>query len=68
MSLNTAPSTPHKVLLPDDFQFSASSLQDFVDCPSRFYLRSIRGLRYPAPESEPLTQPNWSAYPAAIAA
>lgn len=40
--------------LPEDFQFSASSLQDFVDCPRRFYLRYIRQLRFPAPLSEPL--------------
>ncbi len=40
--------------LPDDFQFSQSSLQDFVDCPRRFYLKYIRQLRYPAPESAPL--------------
>ncbi|MCC6801709.1 MAG: PD-(D/E)XK nuclease family protein [Anaerolineae bacterium] len=40
--------------LPDDFQFSASSLQDFVDCPRRFYLRCVRQLVYPAAEAEPL--------------
>lgn len=42
------------MILPDDFQFSASNLQDFVDCPRRFYLRYVRGLRYPAAEAEPL--------------
>jgi len=36
------------------FQFSQSSLQDFVDCPRRFFLRYVRGLQWPAPESEPL--------------
>lgn len=41
-------------LLPEEFQFSPSALQDFVDCPARFYLRHIRRLRYPAPESAPL--------------
>ena len=40
--------------LPDEFQFSQSSLQDFVDCPRRFYLKYIRQLHYPAPESDPL--------------
>jgi RecB family exonuclease len=39
------------MLLPENFRFSQSSLQDFVDCPRRFYLRYIRQLRYPAPES-----------------
>lgn len=42
------------MMLPDDFQFSASSLQDFVDCPRRFYLRYVRQLVYPAAEAEPL--------------
>ncbi len=42
--------------LPDDFLFSQSSLQDYADCPLRFYLRWIKGLRYPAPESEPMRE------------
>jgi hypothetical protein len=42
------------VILPNDFQFSAPSLQDFADCPRRFYLRYVEELRYPAPESSPL--------------
>ena len=42
------------MILPDDFQFSASSLQDIIDCPRRFYLRYVRQLRYPAAEAEPL--------------
>jgi hypothetical protein len=36
------------VNLPDDFQYSASCLQDFVDCPRRFYLRYGMGLAWPA--------------------
>lgn len=40
--------------LPADFQFSQSSLQDFADCPRRFYLKYIVGLQYPAPPSAPL--------------
>ncbi len=40
--------------LPDSFQFSQSALQDYADCPLRFYLRTIKGQRYPAPDSEPL--------------
>ncbi len=39
--------------LPSDFQFSQSSLQDYVDCPWRFYLRYVRGLSWPAIEAEP---------------
>jgi CRISPR/Cas system-associated exonuclease Cas4 (RecB family) len=39
--------------LPTDFQFSQSSLQDYVDCPRRFYLRFIRRLAWPAVEAEP---------------
>ncbi len=48
--------TSLSALLPDDFQFSQSALQDFADCPRRFYLRYVRQLRYPAPESEPLRE------------
>jgi hypothetical protein len=39
--------------LPDDFQFSQSSLQDYVDCPWRFYLRYVRQLAWPAIVAEP---------------
>jgi hypothetical protein len=42
------------MMLPNNFQFSHAALQDFVDCPRRFYLRYVRQLRYPAPESDPL--------------
>jgi hypothetical protein len=44
------------MILPDNFQFSHAAIQDFVDCPRRFYLRYIRQLRYPAPESDPLRE------------
>lgn len=39
--------------LPSDFQFSQSSLQDYVDCPWRFYLRYVRRLAWPAIVAEP---------------
>jgi len=39
--------------LPVDFQFSQSSLQDYVDCSRRFQLRYIRRLRWPAIEMLP---------------
>ncbi len=39
--------------LPDDFTFSQSSLQDYVDCARRFQLRYMQRLRWPAVESEP---------------
>ncbi len=39
-----------------DFQFSQASLQDFVDCRRRFYLRYIRQLAWPAPQSEPILE------------
>jgi CRISPR/Cas system-associated exonuclease Cas4 (RecB family) len=39
--------------LPTDFQFSQSSLQDYVDCPRRFYLLHVRRLAWPAVEAEP---------------
>ncbi|MFW5713489.1 MAG: RecB family exonuclease [Brevefilum sp.] len=34
--------------LPDDFYFSQSNLQDYVDCPYRFYLRYYLRLKWPA--------------------
>ncbi len=40
--------------LPEDFQFSQASLQDFVDCPRRFQLRYLMELRWPAAEAEPI--------------
>lgn len=39
--------------LPDDFVFSQSALQDYVDCPRRFELRYLREVRWPALETEP---------------
>lgn len=39
--------------LPDGFQFSQSSLQDFVDCPRRFQLRHLWRLAWPALETQP---------------
>ena len=39
--------------LPDDFVFSQSSLQDFVDCARRFELRCIEKMRYPSLEANP---------------
>jgi len=39
--------------LPDDFVFSQSSLQDYVDCARRFQLRYIEKMRYPSLEAEP---------------
>jgi CRISPR/Cas system-associated exonuclease Cas4 (RecB family) len=40
--------------LPNTFQFSQSSLQDFDTCPRRFKLRYLDKLRWPAVESEPV--------------
>ena len=37
----------------ENFEFSQSSLQDFVDCPRRFQLRYIRRLAWPALPAEP---------------
>lgn len=41
------------MVLPSDFQFSQSSLQDYVECPWRFYLRHVRRLAWPAIAAEP---------------
>jgi hypothetical protein len=39
--------------LPSEFQFSQGSLQDYVDCAWRFYLRYMRQLAWPAIVAEP---------------
>jgi hypothetical protein len=44
------------MLLPPNFIFSQSSLQDFVDCRRRFYLRYLLKLRWPAVQSEPVLE------------
>jgi CRISPR/Cas system-associated exonuclease Cas4 (RecB family) len=36
--------------------YSAASLQDYVDCSRRFYLRHVRKLAWPAIESEPILE------------
>ena len=40
--------------LPNDFQFSQSSLEDFTVCARRFELRYLQQLRWPAIEAEPV--------------
>lgn len=40
--------------LPKTFQFSATSLQDYVDCPRRFQLRFLLRIAWPAPLAEPV--------------
>jgi CRISPR/Cas system-associated exonuclease Cas4 (RecB family) len=39
--------------IPPDFQFSQSSLQDYVDCPRRFEIRHLRKIKWPALQTEP---------------
>ena len=40
--------------LPDNFVFSQSSLQDYVECARRFELRYMKQLKWPAIEAEPV--------------
>lgn len=42
--------------LKPEFQFSQSSLQDYIDCQRRFELRYILHLEWPALESEPVIE------------
>jgi len=42
--------------LPEQFQFTQSSLQDYLDCPRRFQLRYVLDQPWPAVESEPLLE------------
>jgi len=39
--------------LPEDFEFSQASLQDFTECRRRFKLRYIERLAWPAAQAEP---------------
>jgi hypothetical protein len=42
--------------LPADFQFSQSSLQDYLDCARRFELKYILRQKWPALQSEPVLE------------
>jgi PD-(D/E)XK nuclease superfamily len=42
--------------LPSDFQFSQSSLQDYLDCARRFELRYILRQKWPAVQTEPVME------------
>jgi CRISPR/Cas system-associated exonuclease Cas4 (RecB family) len=42
--------------LSPSFLFSQSNLQDYSDCPRRFYLKHIRRLAWPSIESEPIQE------------
>ncbi len=42
--------------LPERFQFTQSSLQDYLDCPRRFQLRYVLDQPWPAVASEPLLE------------
>lgn len=42
--------------LPSDFQFSQSSLQDYMDCRQRFLLRHLYKIAWPALEAEPVQE------------
>jgi hypothetical protein len=42
--------------LPRTFQFSATNLQDYVDCARRFQLRYLLQIAWPAPTAEPISE------------
>ncbi len=43
-------------MLPSDFRFSQTSLQDYVDCPRRFQLRYVDAQPWPAVQSQPVLE------------
>ena len=44
------------IKLPPAFEFSQSSLQDYVECPRRFEYRYLMQQQWPAPPAEPLSE------------
>jgi PD-(D/E)XK nuclease superfamily len=44
------------MIVPEDFQFSQASLQDYVDCRRRFQLRYLLELAWPAIQAEPVEE------------
>lgn len=44
------------MILPDNFLFTQNNLQDYQDCPRRFYLRYLLKQDWPAVESEPVKE------------
>lgn len=44
------------MILPAEFQFSQSNLQDYVDCPYRFLLRYIKRVAWPAVDEVPVIE------------
>lgn len=44
------------MVLPDEFHFTQSNLQDYVTCPRRFELKHLRHVQWPALDSEPFRQ------------
>lgn len=43
-------------ILPNDFAFSQSNLQTYVDCPRRFWLTYVQRLPWPAVEASPVQE------------
>jgi hypothetical protein len=43
-------------MLPSDFRFSQTSLQNYVDCPRRFQLRYVDAQPWPAVQSQPVLE------------
>lgn len=43
-------------MLPDDFQFTQSNLQDYLTCPRRFDLRYRQRLQWPAVQTAPVQE------------
>jgi hypothetical protein len=44
------------MVLPDRFEFTQSSLQDYYDCKKRFFLRYLLNVTWPAVQSEPVLE------------
>jgi hypothetical protein len=47
---------PMQSVLSEDFVFSQSNLQAYVDCPRRFWLAHVRRMPWPAVEAGPVQE------------
>jgi CRISPR/Cas system-associated exonuclease Cas4 (RecB family) len=56
ISIYESRNAEHLMALPGSFTFSQASLQDYTDCPRRFQLRYVLGVRWPTARDGPVIE------------